>query len=108
MLIDIKECGLCGKDHGQVLFKKFSKPLKKDQLYDYWAMCPILREPILLRVDSSDKIVLRIEQNSYGPIGCQCPNGPTKKYSTAGCQSCWSCAVCGQFGGCDNRYWEYK
>jgi len=36
-----------------------------------------------------------------------CCSEPIKKYSTSGCTSCWTCEVCGNFGGCDNRYWEY-
>jgi len=36
---------------------------------------------------------------------CRCSK-PKKKYSTAGCEMCWTCEKCGNFGGCDNRYWE--
>lgn len=36
---------------------------------------------------------------------CSC-DPPVKKYSDAGCYQCWTCETCGNYGGCDNRFWE--
>lgn len=36
---------------------------------------------------------------------CRC-HPPKKIYSKAGCYSCWTCEICGNFGGCDNKYWD--
>lgn len=37
---------------------------------------------------------------------CLCKE-PKKTYSESGCTSCWHCAECGKFGGCDNQVFDY-
>ncbi len=40
-------CARCGEDH-PIAFRKFKKHAVKE--YEYWANCPVLDEPILIRV----------------------------------------------------------
>ncbi|MBE3087993.1 MAG: hypothetical protein IMZ71_02600 [Chloroflexi bacterium] len=43
---DVKGCARCGGNHKNLLFEKLTKPAKD---YQWWALCPFLQEPILMR-----------------------------------------------------------
>ena len=44
--VDIKKCARCGGDHtNRKCYELTNSPTKK---YDYWTMCPKLKEPILI------------------------------------------------------------
>jgi hypothetical protein len=46
--VDVRCCARCGTDHEQLRFSEFQgKPVEKS---NYWALCPVLDEPILLEV----------------------------------------------------------
>lgn len=48
----IRNCARCGEDHG-ISYRRFKKnPVES---YDYWAMCPTLNEPILIKVIINDQ-----------------------------------------------------
>lgn len=47
---DVQKCSRCGNSH-EITFKAFKN---KPPGYDYWSMCPILNEPILIKVTSRD------------------------------------------------------
>lgn len=44
---DIGKCARCGRDHSQLQFIELLIP--QDE-FQYWAMCPITGEPILMQV----------------------------------------------------------
>lgn len=62
-------CARCGQDHKEIMFYLFQTPVKvevpaeaPDWLFNprkvefqYWAWCPIMREPILLYQDGEEK-----------------------------------------------------
>lgn len=54
MKIDVKSCQRCGTSHEQLEFKPLHNPADD---FHWWAMCPLINEPILLRVrtDGDDK-----------------------------------------------------
>jgi len=52
MIIDVHCCQRCGKDHSRLQFRKFTNPVTE---YEWWAMCPEIDEPILLKVE---KVIL--------------------------------------------------
>ena len=45
--IDVRKCARCGGDHDAVTFRRLTTPPPDHQ---YWAMCPTLYEPILIRL----------------------------------------------------------
>lgn len=47
---DIFHCARCGQIHIEQEFKKFYRPIrdKDGTTWDYWGLCPISRDPILL------------------------------------------------------------
>ena len=49
---DISNCARCGEDHG-ISYRKFKK--NPVETYDYWAMCPRLDEPILIKITINDR-----------------------------------------------------
>ena len=49
LTITIKRCARCGQDHENLIFEEFiDKPIDID--YNYWAMCPGMKQPILLKL----------------------------------------------------------
>lgn len=43
-------CARCGNDHEAIEFKRFEIPIKDDDgLWEYWALCPVSGDPILLK-----------------------------------------------------------
>jgi len=50
VLIRIKNCSRCGKNHNSLEFKEFKSgpQVVHAEPYTSWAMCPVRREPILL------------------------------------------------------------
>ena len=44
---EVLMCARCGEDHAHVTFKRLTRPAAT---FAYWAMCPTLDEPILMRV----------------------------------------------------------
>lgn len=64
MKVDIFGCARCGLDHKHVEVKKFTKQsvhCDEDTHYNFFAICPDLREPVLLDIkidtDCDDAIV---------------------------------------------------
>lgn len=53
LVTTVQNCARCGETHEDLSFTKFSKYPIEDidgTVYNYWALCPITREPILLRI----------------------------------------------------------
>lgn len=67
LVTGVKGCARCGQDHADVKFRKLAKPIpappadviapgpiKADKVerrdYDWWAMCPTNREPIVMHI----------------------------------------------------------
>jgi hypothetical protein len=48
---DLLHCARCGENHSGIIWKKFVIPIVDDDetTWDWWAMCPINNDPILLR-----------------------------------------------------------
>lgn len=50
---DIKNCARCSADHNHLEFFHFTRKTTIDFVeYHYWTLCPILREPILMSIQS--------------------------------------------------------
>lgn len=50
---DIKSCARCGKDHTHLQFWHFTRKTTIDFVeYHYWTLCPSLREPIVMSIQS--------------------------------------------------------
>ena len=63
---DIGTCSRCGREHGEIMFKKLAKPIQLFEdtrvrkaaffsnpsaiMYTHWAPCPTTGEPILMRL----------------------------------------------------------
>lgn len=50
---NITNCARCGDDHDKLKFTEFSKNPIIDSdgtIWDFWALCPITKEPVLLKV----------------------------------------------------------
>lgn len=52
LLVNIKNCARCGKNHDQLLFKVFTVPIEKNT---HFAICPELNEPILCEIKNIDE-----------------------------------------------------
>jgi len=51
LVATIKNCARCGETHPNLEFEKLARAFISDtETYQYWAMCPKLREPVLLAV----------------------------------------------------------
>lgn len=61
IITDVKSCARCGGDHTQLEFNPLTKPAFNANLSfeaTHWAMCPNLREPILMvTTDVGDPLV---------------------------------------------------
>lgn len=56
--VDVKHCARCGSDHLKLEFRPFKLVPIGDSdgtLWNYWAMCPITREPVLLKIVDDGK-----------------------------------------------------
>lgn len=53
----ITHCARCGEDHAEVIFRRFHSPVEDEDgtLWEWWAICPKTKEPILMRQISSEK-----------------------------------------------------
>lgn len=52
MIITIHRCARYGQDHVNLEFKEFTQNPIEDSdgtIWNYWALCPITNEPILLK-----------------------------------------------------------
>ncbi len=59
---NVKSCARCGQDHDNLIFKKFKNPfIFKNVEIEYWALCPICHEPILLHIISQQVITISDE-----------------------------------------------
>tara|TARA_R110002020_G_C15865401_1_gene737562 strand:+ start:172 stop:369 length:198 start_codon:yes stop_codon:yes gene_type:complete len=49
---NVTSCARCGENHNELQFQKFSKnPVCiGEEVHNYWQLCPVTNEPILLRV----------------------------------------------------------
>ena len=47
MKVDVIRCARCGKKHLDLEFKRLSQPRAE---FQWWALCPKTKEPILLEV----------------------------------------------------------
>lgn len=45
--VDVKGCARCGTDHNGHVFMRLTNP--QDE-YEWWAFCPLLREPVLVKI----------------------------------------------------------
>jgi hypothetical protein len=50
--ISVVNCARCDTTHESLVFKRFLSPVRRCDtlLYTHWSICPVTREPILLRV----------------------------------------------------------
>jgi hypothetical protein len=46
MKVSIKRCARCGGDHLSLIFTPLSNPPHE---FTHWAMCPVSKEPILMK-----------------------------------------------------------
>lgn len=48
--LDVFKCARCGQNHAKVAFKRLKRPVidSDGTVWNYWAMCPETREPILM------------------------------------------------------------
>jgi hypothetical protein len=51
-LITVHKCARCGFTHPDLKFKKLTNPIEdcNDTIWDWWTLCPVTQEPILLRI----------------------------------------------------------
>jgi hypothetical protein len=58
--IDVKHCARCQQDHNQLEFKEFTiNPIEYSDgtVWNYWALCPVTQEPILLKIrETGDQV----------------------------------------------------
>lgn len=52
MTVDVKCCQRCGQNHSQLKFGRLSNPTDE---WRWWALCPVNRQPILLKVEKERK-----------------------------------------------------
>lgn len=50
MNVNVNHCARCGQDHEGLEFSPFTNPCGE---WTHWAMCPVVREPILCRIMDS-------------------------------------------------------
>lgn len=50
--IRIEHCARCNGVHEQVRFSRFLRPVNQ---YEYWALCPTTKEPILMELTFTSK-----------------------------------------------------
>ncbi len=53
VVMNVSNCARCGKDHDNLEFDKLTAPIASDdgsEPWNYWAICPISGEPVLMRV----------------------------------------------------------
>lgn len=59
VVTDVTGCARCAKNHKSLSFRKFSRnpitvpvdTIEEWERWEYWAMCPTLNEPIILKVE---------------------------------------------------------
>lgn len=54
----IENCARCGGGHEQLWFSRFTRPhidAGTGMVCNYWAMCPITREPIIMGIASEQE-----------------------------------------------------
>lgn len=51
-MLDVRCCARCGQDHDKLVFQPFKEP--EHSVHVAWALCPVHREPILLREKDDD------------------------------------------------------
>ena len=54
----IHNCARCGQNHKDLEFNSFENAVEDTDgtVWDYWALCPINGEPILLKVTKTDEV----------------------------------------------------
>lgn len=58
MKINIKHCARCEQDHADLEFAAFTKhPIEHSDgiVSMHWAMCPVLKEPILMQIIATEE-----------------------------------------------------
>jgi hypothetical protein len=51
ILVIVKSCARCGEDHTYLEFKLFTEPMVIAEItFTHWAVCPVTKEPILMRI----------------------------------------------------------
>ena len=66
---DVKCCARCGQGHTELIFKPFAKnPIKEEKkddkgktvvhIFSHWALCPVLREPLILEIVDDEEYKL--------------------------------------------------
>ncbi len=53
MLISVTNCPRCSQDHADL---EFSPLTHATDVWAWWAMCPVLGEPVLMKVDSDEAL----------------------------------------------------
>lgn len=52
----ISNCARCGENHEHIWFSRFTRPIVCDGMVNnYWAMCPVTREPIIMAMQSEQQ-----------------------------------------------------
>lgn len=48
----VVNCARCGGDHAALIYKKLQQPIEDGDLtlWEWWTLCPVTEEPILMRV----------------------------------------------------------
>ncbi len=63
--INITHCARCGQDHAQLEFVRFSnKPIidLEGIAWDWWAICPVANDPILMKNVDEEYIAQRVRE----------------------------------------------
>lgn len=68
MLRKVQNCSRCGGLHLEIVAKKLLHPVKIDEngeniSYNYWAMCPVSFDPILVQVKKATDKINVVESN---------------------------------------------
>lgn len=54
MKVTINNCARCGGTHEKLEFQQLTRPMVESK-NTHWAMCPVVHEPIMLRVVADDE-----------------------------------------------------
>lgn len=53
----IENCARCGENHDKIWFSRLTRPMLCDGLVNnYWAICPVTREPIIMAMQSEQEL----------------------------------------------------
>ena len=66
MKVTVRCCQRCGQDHIDLEFKDISNPSDE---WKFWAMCPLLSQPILLKVEKDLNWISNFKSSNVSGFG---------------------------------------